>query len=365
MIGVVPGSPKQRVLIYRLGSLGDTVVALPALHLVARVFPHAERWVLTNFSVSSKAAPMSEVLNGMGLVHGYIEYPIAVRSISQLVTLRRRIRALGAQTLIYMASPRGRIKALRDALFFRACGIRRLIGLPATAELQRVCPVQGDRYEYEAARIGRCLAQLGDVRLNDPASFDLRLSAAERSEAAERLGPLANSRPLLAASVGAKVDVQDWGDANWRRLLRGLSSSLPGWGLVMLGSAEERRRCEHLLNEWVGTGFNLCGALSVRVSAAILTRCRMFVGHDSGPMHLAAAVGIPCVAVFSSRNLPGEWFPYGPGHRILYRPMPCQGCRLDVCLERGKACIRSITAEEVLAAITAGLSSYARVITDF
>ncbi len=68
------------ILIYRLGSLGDTVVALPALKLVARAFPDAERWMLTNFSTSAKAAPMAAVLAGMGLVHGYIEYPIGMRS---------------------------------------------------------------------------------------------------------------------------------------------------------------------------------------------------------------------------------------------------------------------------------------------
>ena len=48
----------RKVLIYRLGSLGDTVVALPSLHLIARAFPDAERRVLTNFPVSGKEAPI-------------------------------------------------------------------------------------------------------------------------------------------------------------------------------------------------------------------------------------------------------------------------------------------------------------------
>jgi len=106
-------------------------------------------------------------------------------------------------------------------------------------------------------------------------------------------------------------------------------------------------RTELLLANWPGPRVNLCGRLSVRESAALLTRARVYVGHDSGPMHLAAAVGTPCVAVFSSRNLPGEWFPNGDRHRVVYHSIPCQGCRLDVCIERKKACIRSITVEEV------------------
>jgi ADP-heptose:LPS heptosyltransferase len=64
-------------------------------------------------------------------------------------------------------------------------------------------------------------------------------------------------------------------------------------------------------------------------------------------MHLAAAVGTPCVAIFSSQNLPGEWFPYGKIHKVLYRDIECGGCRLTICIEREKACIRSISVEDV------------------
>jgi ADP-heptose:LPS heptosyltransferase len=68
-------------------------------------------------------------------------------------------------------------------------------------------------------------------------------------------------------------------------------------------------------------------------------------------MHLAAAVGTRCVAIFSSQNLPGEWFPYGTGHKVIYRDIECKGCRLVVCEARQKACIRSITVDEVLQAV--------------
>ena len=75
------------------------------------------------------------------------------------------------------------------------------------------------------------------------------------------------------------------------------------------GAAVERERTDHLLSHWPGKRVNLCGELSVRESAAVLRSARVFIGHDSGPMHLAAAVGIPCAAIFSARNPPGRWFP--------------------------------------------------------
>ena len=70
----------KRVLIYRLGSLGDTVVALPAFHLVAQAFPEAERRLLTNFPVQAKAAPAAAVLEGTGTVSGYFCYAKGSRS---------------------------------------------------------------------------------------------------------------------------------------------------------------------------------------------------------------------------------------------------------------------------------------------
>jgi ADP-heptose:LPS heptosyltransferase len=75
------------------------------------------------------------------------------------------------------------------------------------------------------------------------------------------------------------------------------------------------------------------------VSAAILEQCRFFVGHDSGPMHLASCVGIPCVAIFAARSKPRQWFPRGNKNRILYHHTDCAGCGLDVCIDQKKKCI--------------------------
>ena len=339
--------PARRVLIYRLGSLGDTIVALPALRLVERSFPDAERWVLTNFNVGNRAAAMAAVLDGTGLVHGYLEYPVGLRNPAGLLRLRRSIRRLRPDAVVYLAAPRGRFKAWRDAVFFRLCGINRLIGVPYRADQQAPRLLDNGLYEYEGARLLRCLSALGAAHLDAPDSFDIGLTTEEHRAAAAALGEMADGRPLLVASIGAKVDVKDWGDGNWANLITRLGRRLPGWGLVMLGVGDERQRTESLLMKWPGGRVNLCGEMSVRESAALLTHAQVYLGHDSGPMHLAAAVGTPCVAVFSSRNLPGEWFPYGSKHRVLYTTISCQGCRLENCIELNKRCIRSITVDQV------------------
>lgn len=306
--------------------------------------------MLTNFSTSDKAVPMATVLQGTGLVQGYIEYPLKLRNPRALLTLRRRLRALNADTLVYLAAPRGRLRVWRDAIFFRACGFRHLIGVPWRAEQQRLRLVSHGLYESEGARLTRCIAALGDALVDTLDSYVLMLTPLEVWQADAALAPL-RGRELINVSIGTKADARDWEDERWMPLLDRLAARYPQYGLVLDGAPSERARCEHLAASWTGRYVNLCGELSLRASAAVLARCRVFVGHNSGPMHLAAAVGVPCVAIFSANYLPGEWFPQGAKHHVLYRRMACEGCRLDVCIEKQKACIRSITVDEVEQAV--------------
>jgi heptosyltransferase-3 len=104
-----------------------------------------------------------------------------------------------------------------------------------------------------------------------------------------------------------------------------------------------------------GVVINLCGVLSPRESAAVFAQADVFLGHDSGPMHLAAAVQTPCVAIFSGRGKPRVWFPYGSRHRVLYHRVDCWGCHLNTCTVEQKKCIYSITVDEVFAQVQAVL----------
>ena len=74
------------------------------------------------------------------------------------------------------------------------------------------------------------------------------------------------------------------------------------------------------------------------------------------PTTFTAAVGTPCLAVFSGRNQPGIWFPHGKQHKVIYHKTECFGCELDVCVQHQKKCIRSISADEVFEAAAALLA---------
>jgi ADP-heptose:LPS heptosyltransferase len=162
----------------------------------------------------------------------------------------------------------------------------------------------------------------------------------------------------VAVSVGTKVQAKDWGAENWRALLGEMAKSMPGRALLLVGAAEESAASEYAATEWRAGGgavVNLCGRLNPRESAAALERAELFVGHDSGPMHLAAAVGTPCVAVFAARNIPRQWFPVGRQHRVVYHWVECAGCGLETCVEERKRCLTAITVDEVMEAVRHGL----------
>lgn len=357
----------RRVLIYRLGSLGDMAIAVPALRLVARAFPGAERRMLTNVPVHAKAPAAAAVLDGSGLVHGYFRYTVGTRSVLELARLAWQLRVWRPEVLVYLAAPRGTAATERDLRFFRLCGIRHVLGAPVTPGLQANCfgadpgseegkarLFAGD-LEMEAARLARCLAELGDATLDAPGSWSLGLTQGERQRAAAVAGSAVLATRPLAVSVGTKVQAKDWGKENWRALLTRLAPLSKGRGLLLLGAPEEAKASEYAAAGWTagagGPVVNLCGRLSPRESAGALEHAALFLGHDSGPMHLAASVGTPVVAIFAARNIPRQWFPAGDkANEIVYHRVECWGCGLETCIEQQKKCLTSIHVDEVLSA---------------
>jgi len=353
MLRPLQNPSQKRVVVYRIGSLGDTLVALPAFHLVRQVFPQAHITLLTNVPVNAKAAPMSVILQNTNLHDDTLSYPTSLREASKILALRKTLRAGRYDCLVYLTEPKGGfLTSIRDYLFFRLCGIRKIIGIPFSRRTHRPIPVPGSElFMSETGRVLECLRKLGSVDVADPKWWDLRLTPAEISEAEMVLHHHAITGRFLAASVGTKIQPNDWEEHNWKHLTERLAAEFPDLPLVLFGANEERDRCDRLMEIWKGPKANLCGVTSPRVSAAILRSAAVMVCHDSGPMHLAATMGVPCVAIFSARNPPGVWYPRGNNHTVLYHRTPCWGCKLTMCTEHGKACILSITVEEVHAAV--------------
>jgi heptosyltransferase-3 len=345
-----PEQSVRRILIYRLGSLGDTVVALPCFHLIARTFPQTERVLLTNFPIHAKAPASAAVLGDSGLVHGYMRYTVGTRNMGELLRLAWRIRRFRPDVLIYLMPVRPLNNVRRDRLFFRAAGVPRIIGLPSEEELNHRFDAATGLYESEASRLGRALAELGDAGSGESANWNLDLTNGERQTAVAALGTLAQS-PLIVCGPGTKMQAKDWGQDNWRALLTRVHAEYPRHGLALIGAKEDARVSDYAAQEWTGPKVNLCGQLTPRETAAVLEHADVFLGPDSGPMHLAASVGVPCAIAFSAAGLPGVWFPAGEQHQIVYHQTSCHGCKLETCFVEARRCLTSITVAEMAEAV--------------
>lgn len=303
----------QRILIFRRGSLGDGVISLPALRFLAERHPGAERRILTNSPVTGRAQPIQSVLAPTGLVDGFFTLPAGTRDMGALWRLGRAIAAWGPRLLVYLSEPSSRPALMREMLFFSLCGIRRFVGLPFGMRRRRYRRLGERLWESEGARLLRCI---GADAAAAPAGDALTVE--ELAEAEARLAGWPGAGDFVAFSVGAKQDDKDWGDDNWRAVLAPLSKVRDGLGLVTVGAEDEAARSQALAAHWRGDVLDLCGVTAPRVSAAVMGRARFYLGHDSGPMHLAALAGTRCVAVFGARAKPGVWFPAGDGHRVFY-----------------------------------------------
>jgi ADP-heptose:LPS heptosyltransferase len=158
-------------------------------------------------------------------------------------------------------------------------------------------------------------------------------------------------RPLVAICPGAKQPANWWPVERFIEIGRRLAEQ-NRYELLVVGGAAEGQVGERMVTAW-GAGLNAAGEFSVLGSAALLGQCSFIVGLDTGTTHLAAAMGVPCVALYGGRENPGRFEPLGQGHIILRHPVPCANCRLIMtpCPVQGHPCMTGISIEAVWTAI--------------
>lgn len=339
-------SEVKRVLIYRLGSLGDTIIALPCFHLIAKRFPRAMRVLLTNAPFHVKAPAAGLVLGGSGLVHDSIHFdPHRRGGVWRKI---RELRRFKPEVVIYIGQFHRPIKGVRrDYWFFRnIIRAKRVIGFPSVDEPRRRRSDDPSLFEPESSRLARNLVALGDAAPSRRENWSLLLSESERAAARQIAGPFTAER-FIACGPGTKVQAKDWGVDNWCALVERLNKQFQGYALVLVGAKEDAESAERVGKQWTGEVKNLCGKMTPRETAVILESAELFLGPDSGPMHLAVVANVPCAVPFSARDYPGPWFPAGDVHRILYRSVDCQLCGLDVCIQNDRKCLKAITVDDM------------------
>ncbi len=304
----------DKILVFRRGSIGDAIVSLDALGVIKSRFTGAEIRILTNAPVLEVAAPVESVLGHDQFAGKYYSLPPGGGSLRGLYNLAQRIWEWRPDCLIYLSEPSSRPSLIREYLFFRSCGIKKIIAMPFGSKRRRYRKIEDNLWESERKRLLRVIEALP----NEAPETHLDFTADEKQEAASIVTEGMPAQKFIVFSIGAKLPDKDWGDDNWLNVLAAVTKSNPDLGVVLVGAPDECDRAENLVSDWNGAVLNLCGQTEPRLSALVMENALFYLGHDSGPMHLAAMMGVPCLAVFSARAKPGVWFPQGQGHQIFY-----------------------------------------------
>ncbi|MEI8341610.1 MAG: glycosyltransferase family 9 protein, partial [Verrucomicrobiota bacterium] len=169
--------------------------------------------------------------------------------------------------------------------------------------------------EHAAHQLARPLQRLA-LFLDDPAA-KLFPSAEDRLFAEQFVKGACG--PLIAIHPGSGSERKNWPLRHWRVFGKMLSSLDLQPTLVMVGGEADEATCDALQNAWSGSPVLPVRGLPLVQLAAVLERCLLFIGHDSGISHIAAAVGTPAVLLFGGTD-PKIWAPANPNAKILQAP---------------------------------------------
>lgn len=336
------------ILVFRIGQLGDALVSLPAIRAIRERHPYHRLVLLTERQETVGFVSSWDVLGPTGWFAEAVFYRPARGILARLFTplsVAWRLRRLRCEVVYDLAPERNQSQSRRDRLFFkRVVGIRDYRGGGYLAKPGKNAAGILPRIEPEWQRLLRVAGAETSVT-----SFRLSIPEGERCKAQEQLACMGipAGAKLLGVGPGSKMPSKVWPVARFRELGSRLLRDYPDLKLLVVGGRDDAARGEELCRAWGPRATNLAGVLSPYGSAEILRQSIAYVGNDTGAMHLAGMVGTPCVALFSARDYPGQWEPYGPGHEILRRETDCANCMLDVCPYENK-CLGLITVDEVM-----------------
>jgi ADP-heptose:LPS heptosyltransferase len=337
----------RKVALLRASRLGDFVCATPAFRSLRRALPEAE----LTLAALPAMAPLVARLPHLDRILLFPGAPgIAEQLFDQrrLAEFYRRGQAERFDLVIQMhgsgvfSNPvalqlRGKVTA----------GFVRLGDGPGG--LDAAFPFPTGRHEV------RKLIELCRFLGAEPAGEELefRCFAEDLQTAHQLLSPA--GPPLIGVHAGAEAATKRWSPRRFARAAASLSGS--SGGTVVLLGAEAGGTEDPLLSGLAGHPvIDLRSRTSIPVLGAVISQLAVLLTNDSGPAHIAYAVGTASVTMFGG-TLPAEWGPADPGrHRVLVHPIDCRPCDVPAC-PIGDECLRKITVEEVVLAAHRALNA--------
>jgi heptosyltransferase-1 len=345
------GAP-ERLLLVKPSSFGDIVHTLPVLDAIHRSWPKtAVDWIVK--------PEWTALLDGHPMLREVLPFPMSWRTWRRMIPLVRQRRyqmvldlqgllrsgllslCTGAPTRIGFANGREaspwcytrRVESPGDATGMMAVAVR------APQQARRVAPMHAiDRYLLLAREAGVSVQQ--PIRFPLPAWPDAELWV---DHCWEKAGIQPNEI-VCALHPAARWETKRW-PADRFALLADRLAEERGWRVVLVAGEAERVQVDAVVRRMRQPCLDLSGRTTLPQLATVLRRATLLVTNDSGPMHLAVAVGTPVVALFGPTD-PRKIGPYGAGHAVLQADIDCAPCGRQRCVQ-GLACMNAITVDAV------------------
>jgi heptosyltransferase-1 len=148
--------------------------------------------------------------------------------------------------------------------------------------------------------------------------------------------------------IGAGNEFRDWGTENMAALTGRLIRHA-GVKVVLVGAERDGARAELIREKDPRSIFSLAGKINLIELREVIARTELFVGPDSGPMHIAAATRTPIIALFGP-TLPANFAPWGAKSTLIEKDLDCRPCKQRRCITEDFRCLRAITPDEVFPA---------------
>ena len=335
----------RKILVMRYRFIGDTVLTVPFLRNLREAFPGSR--------IDLMLEPFSgQVIEGCPYVDRVI--PFELKTIHRYSAGSERGKLAGNLHYWNIIRKEGYDAAfvlkrsLSSALLVWAARVPRRIGFATEGRrLLLTDPVPYRHDQHEVENFLDCLRAL-DIPVRSthlelwPAPDHDRKANELFAKAGWRTGDL-----KVIVHAAASLPAKQWPLDRFAEVLRSLRDN-QGARFVYTGAKADAGLYEEIERLGPFGGLNLCGVTTVRENIAVYRACDLFFGVDSGPMHMAAAVGTPVVALFGPTD-ERKWGPWGEGHVVISRRLPCYPCKPHLC--RDHQCMEQITAAEALAAV--------------
>lgn len=333
----------SRLLVVKTSSIGDVIHALPVAQAIKEAAPHLTLgWVVRR--------RCADVLRGNPVIDHLYVMPDKP-SLGELRTLRSELRTGRYEMALDMQG------LLLSGLVTRLSGAPLRLGWDRNREANAlflthpIVPGKGQT-RHEVDLLYGFAEALGVQTTHVDFTPQPYLAVEGMAQAEEWLAAL--PQPRIALNVGASRAYKRWPVERWAQVAQALTAQ--GRGVVFVGDKHDAEVVMQITPSLTAGYADLAGKTTLRELASVLAACDVLVTADTGPMHIAVAVGTPVIAIFGATD-PARHGPYGARNIVLHHPSPgamVMGKRPTE--EAGAACMARVTVEDALRAVERLLS---------